>query len=191
MAALPVPGIDASRVLVCGATGSGKSTPARRLGAVSGLPEHEIDALTWDPGWTPVARDVQEARVREFLAGERWVVDHCYAWTIPLMLERARLVVRLDLPPAVSYARLVRRTVVTATTGRPTRNGNVEHWRTPLAKDSMLWWRLRSFPKKRERMRAWAAGQAPEGVAPPPTLLLSSPAQVRRRLTYVEGARRA
>src|SRR3954467_15292394 len=47
------------RILVYGVTGSGKSTAATRIAAVTGLPLHLADELTWLPGWVPVDDDVQ------------------------------------------------------------------------------------------------------------------------------------
>jgi adenylate kinase family enzyme len=39
------------RVLVMGSSGSGKSTFARRLSALTGIPMVSLDALYWRPGW--------------------------------------------------------------------------------------------------------------------------------------------
>ena len=39
------------RVLVMGSSGSGKSTFARRLSDMTGIPFVSLDALFWKPGW--------------------------------------------------------------------------------------------------------------------------------------------
>ena len=39
------------RILVMGSSGSGKSTFARRLSGITGIPMVSIDALFWKPGW--------------------------------------------------------------------------------------------------------------------------------------------
>jgi adenylate kinase family enzyme len=41
------------RVLVLGSSGSGKSTFARRLSQITGIPMVSIDAIHWPPGWRP------------------------------------------------------------------------------------------------------------------------------------------
>ena len=42
------------RVLVMGSSGSGKSTFARRLSKITGIPFVSLDALFWKPGWVDV-----------------------------------------------------------------------------------------------------------------------------------------
>ena len=39
------------RVLVMGSSGSGKSTFARRLSEIAGIPFVSLDGLYWKPGW--------------------------------------------------------------------------------------------------------------------------------------------
>jgi len=66
------------RVLVMGSSGSGKSTFARRLSAIAGLPFVSLDGLFWKPGW--VASDTAEfgARVAEIARRPKWVMDGNY-----------------------------------------------------------------------------------------------------------------
>ena len=63
------------RVLVMGSSGSGKSTFARRLSEITGLPFVSLDALFWKPGW--VASDNAEfgQRVAEVARQPQWVMD--------------------------------------------------------------------------------------------------------------------
>ncbi len=42
------------RVAVIGNAAGGKSTLARALASVQGLPHHEVDAILWKPDWTAV-----------------------------------------------------------------------------------------------------------------------------------------
>ena len=66
------------RVLVMGSSGSGKSTFARRLSGITGLPFISLDALFWKPGW--VASDNAEfgQRVAEVARQPKWVMDGNY-----------------------------------------------------------------------------------------------------------------
>ena len=84
-----------------------------------------------------------------------------------------QLVVGLDYPRWLSFGRLVRRTVSGAYTRELRCNGNVESWRNMLSRDSILIWHFRSFARKRDRMRAWAAD--PDL---PPVLLFRRPREL-------------
>ncbi|WP_343388145.1 hypothetical protein [Candidatus Amarobacter glycogenicus] len=44
------------RVLIIGSGGAGKSTLARHLGEISGLPVIHLDAEHWRPGWIEPSR---------------------------------------------------------------------------------------------------------------------------------------
>ena len=159
----------ARRILVYGVTGSGKSTAAARIGERLGLPVTLVDELTWRPGWVAVEEQEQRRVIAAITAGERWVLDSAYGAWLDLVLPRTELVVALDYPRWFSLQRLVRRTVHGAVTGTPRCNGNTESFRNMLGSSSIIRWHFRSFARKRERMRAWAA--APDG---PPVVLVRS-----------------
>lgn len=50
------------RIAVVGASGSGKTTFARRLAERLGIPHIELDAIHWGPDWTPARDDDFRAR---------------------------------------------------------------------------------------------------------------------------------
>jgi adenylate kinase family enzyme len=66
------------RVLVMGSSGSGKSTFARRLSCITGIPMVSLDALYWRPGWMPSDAKEFEARVTEAACQPRWIIDGNY-----------------------------------------------------------------------------------------------------------------
>ncbi|HEY8306151.1 MAG TPA: adenylate kinase [Lapillicoccus sp.] len=168
------------RILVYGVTGSGKSTAAARLAALSGLPLHLVDELTWLPGWVAVEPDVQREIFAAIAATDAWVLDTAYASWRDLVLPRTQLVVGLDYPRWRSLGRLVRRTATRLVDRQPICNGNVETLRGALSRDSIIVWHFRSFARKRDRMRAWAAS---EDV---PILLFRRPAELERWLAVLE-----
>jgi adenylate kinase family enzyme len=63
------------RILVMGSSGSGKSTFARRLSAITGLPMVSLDALFWEPGWVASNATVFDQRVTEAAHQLRWIMD--------------------------------------------------------------------------------------------------------------------
>src|SRR5690348_9332786 len=113
-----------NRILLYGVTGAGKSTLAARLSARTGIPWHHVDDLTWQPGWIPTPVDEQRRRIAAICAGEQWILDTAYSAWLDLVLPRVELVVALDLPRALTLARLLRRTAARIVDGKPVCNGN-------------------------------------------------------------------
>lgn len=161
----------ARRILVFGATGSGKSTFTLELGRRLGLPVTLVDDLAWDPGWRMAPPQVLDARVLPRYAAPAWVIDTVYGAHRERALAAADVVVGLDYPRLVSLGRLVRRTARRALTGEPCCGGNTETVARALSRDSIIRWHFRSWAAKRATMRGWAAAR--QG---PPVLLLDRPA---------------
>ncbi|WP_051581265.1 adenylate kinase [Pseudonocardia acaciae] len=162
------------RIVIYGVTGSGKTTLASRLGATVGIRWHEVDNLTWEPGWVGVPADEQRRRFEEICAGDEWILDTAYSSWLDLALGRAQLIVALDYPRWVSLSRLVRRTLARTLDGRPICNGNRETLRQAFSPDSIVAFHFRSFQHKRTRVRAW---ETDESV--PPVVRLRSPRHTR------------
>lgn len=120
---MPEPGLP-HRVLVAGTSGAGKTTLAARLAAVLDLPHTEIDGLFHGPGWTPRPEFLDD--VRTLVAGESWVTEWQYRTARPLLLERAELLVWLDLPVRVRMRQVTRRTLRRRRRRTVLWNGNTE-----------------------------------------------------------------
>jgi len=56
------------KVLVIGSGGSGKSTVARRLGALLELEVIHLDSIYWSAGWIEMPKDEWRTRVEELLS---------------------------------------------------------------------------------------------------------------------------
>jgi adenylate kinase family enzyme len=87
-----------NRVLLIGCSGAGKSMLAAEIGPLLDLPVIHLDAQRWQPGWVAMPRDEWEARVRQMVQGERWLIDGNYGGTMSLRIDAADAVVFLDLP---------------------------------------------------------------------------------------------
>jgi adenylate kinase family enzyme len=89
------------RVLVMGSSGSGKSTFARRLSGITGLPVVSIDALFWKPGWVESDRAEFRQRLAEATRQPRWIMDGNYTSAAgELRRDVSDTVIWFDLPRA-------------------------------------------------------------------------------------------
>ena len=142
------------RISVVGGSGSGKSTVARRLSDMHDLPYVELDALHWGrPNWTPCPTGEFRALVADAIAGDTWVVDGNYYGKLgDLVLERADLIVWLDLPLRVTLPRLWSRTRRRMREQTALWGGNRETWREVLfSRESLFVYTLRTHRGKRRR----------------------------------------
>lgn len=131
--------------MICGATGSGKTTLSRRMAAALRVPAIELDALFHLPDWQETPREEFRAKVIAALdaAPEGWVTDGNYTPVRDIILARADTVVWLRPPWRVSYWRLLRRTVTRSWRKEELWNTNRESFRLSFAsKDSILLWGL-------------------------------------------------
>ncbi len=137
-----------------GNAGSGKTTTARRLAALLGIPHLELDAVHHLPGWEPIDREDFRRTVEDFAQRDSWVVDGNYGAVRDIVLARADTVVQLDLPRLVVMARVIRRSVHRAVSGEELWNGNREHWRDllrPRKEDNIILWAWTQHGKYRGR----------------------------------------
>ena len=118
-----VPG-NPRRILVAGVSGVGKSTFAARLSSAVDIRHTELDALFHGPQWTPRPEFLDDVGA---LAGrESWITEWQYTSARPLLVDRAELLVWLDLPFRVTWTRVLRRTLRRRFTREQLWNGNVE-----------------------------------------------------------------
>ena len=62
-------------MLVLGRGGAGKSTLARAVGSLTGLPVHELDAHFWQQGLAPLSPQVWQEAQRSLAGAPAWVLD--------------------------------------------------------------------------------------------------------------------
>jgi adenylate kinase family enzyme len=162
--------------IVASASGSGKTTLGRELARRLNVPFHELDALHHGPDWTEATADELRARVEPLVAEDAWVVDGAYRGKLgDLVLERAELVVWLDLPLRVWLPRLLRRTVRRIVRREELWSGNRERVRSAFfSRDSVIYFALRAYFRHRRNY--------PAEFAPYTVVRLRSPREVERWL---------
>lgn len=92
------------KVLVIGCSGAGKSTFARRLQGLTGLPLYYLDRLWHKPDRTHITREEFDRVLAEWLARPAWILDGDYSRTLPQRLEACDTVFFLDFPLEVCLA---------------------------------------------------------------------------------------
>jgi adenylate kinase family enzyme len=107
------------KILVIGSGGAGKSTFARRLGALTGLEVIHLDREYWRPGWVKTPKDEWRRKVEELVALSGWVMDGNYSGTLDLRLAACDTVVFIDLPRALCLWRVVKRAATYRGKSRP------------------------------------------------------------------------
>jgi adenylate kinase family enzyme len=149
------------RVAVIGLTGTGKTTFAAALAHKLGVPHVELDALHWEPNWVMAELDVFRARVERAVAGDRWVVDGNYSKVRDLVWSRADTVVWLDYSFALTFARLLRRTLARVISGEELWNGNRERFAEQfLSRESLFLWAIQTYPRYRVTFPRLLASEA-------------------------------
>jgi adenylate kinase family enzyme len=108
-----------NRIAVIGSGGAGKSTLSRQLGERLGIRVVHLDQLFWQAGWTRAPKEEFEAKVRQAVAADLWVLDGNFGSTQHIVLAAADTVVWLDFPRAICLYRVVKRLIAYQGRTRP------------------------------------------------------------------------
>jgi adenylate kinase family enzyme len=161
------------RIVIKGTSGAGKTTLSRAVAERLGVPRVELDALYHGPSWRPATSEELKARVAAALDDARgWVVDGNYEAQLGnQVLERAQLIVWLDLPFGTKLTRLIARTARRWWRAEELWNGNRESLRhTVWGRDALFAWMVRSHFRQRRNL--------PRKLASLPYVRLRSPEEV-------------
>ena len=145
------------RIAITGPSGSGKTTLAAELARTLGIRHVEIDALHHGPNWESCGAEVLRERVLVATEGDGWVTDSTYHTMLgTLILDRADVLVWLDLPVPLVMWRLLRRTHVRNRDKVELWNGNLEPgWRESAR--YLIWPAFkRAFENRRDFPSAYA-----------------------------------
>lgn len=138
------------RMVIIGATGSGKTTLGRRVGEKLHLPMVDLDELHWLPGWKVRMPDEFHDLVEKGAAEEKWIICGNYSVVRDAVWPKADAIVWLDYPFMLVFRRLIWRTLRRIHDRKEVCNGNVETWSQVFSKDSIIAWLFRSYWRRRE-----------------------------------------
>jgi adenylate kinase family enzyme len=145
---------EMTRVIVIGTSCVGKTTFARSLARMLSFPHVEMDALYWQPNWTPRASDEFRALIAQAVGQDHWVTDGNYGVVRDLVWSRATTVIWLNYGFPLVLWRALTRTARRVLTQEEPYSGNRESLRMALfSRESILWWVLTSFHRRRKQYR--------------------------------------
>ena len=176
------------RIVVVGTSGAGKTTLARRIAALLGVPHVELDAINWQSGWRDLARHDPEEfvrRVNEAIEAEAWVVDGNYGPVRDRIWQRATHLVWLDYERSAIMARVIFRTLFRLVLRTELWAGNRERWRQMLRPSHPIRWAWNTWERRR---RETAERLAQRGCEDLVVLRLRRPSEVSRALDLLAKA---
>ena len=98
------------KILVFGASGSGKSTFSNTLGKKLDVPVYHLDSLSLDASYRPLSLECTTEKIHRIINSDAWIIDGQYSRLLyEDRLREADTVILLDLPLRVSFWRSLKR----------------------------------------------------------------------------------
>ncbi|HWC29787.1 MAG TPA: adenylate kinase [Dehalococcoidia bacterium] len=141
------------RICVVGTSGSGKTYVAQALAKrLSSITYISNDAIIRRPNWVPTPDDARLAASDAATRLSAWTFDGnlslCRAED-RLVLDRCDTVVWLDLPRWQVWSQVIWRTLRRYVTREELWHGNRESLRITFSRNSIAWWSVKTFSKRR------------------------------------------
>jgi adenylate kinase family enzyme len=150
--------LPGSRICVVGTSGSGKTYVADALARILDVTYICNDAIIWRADWQETPADERYAEFDAATRADAWTFDgNLNPQSVAadrlsddlLILSRCDTIVWLDLPRRQVWSAITQRTLWRAWTKEPMWHGNVERWRNVFSRDSMIWWSVKTFARRR------------------------------------------
>ena len=98
--------------MIIGCGGAGKSTFAKALHKVTGLPLIHLDRIYWNPNWQGTEQTEWEAIVKEIAAKPEWIIDGNYSRTMDIRIQQADTIIFLNRSRWRCLYRAIKRTII-------------------------------------------------------------------------------
>ncbi|MFA5450148.1 MAG: AAA family ATPase, partial [Clostridia bacterium] len=96
-----------------------KSTLAKELHKITGLPLIHLDKEFWNTGWVKTPREEWIKKQEAFVSAPEWILDGNYLNTLYVRLKQADTVIYLDFNRFVSTYRIILRRIKYRNKTRP------------------------------------------------------------------------
>ncbi|KIL52086.1 DNA topology modulation protein [Jeotgalibacillus soli] len=99
------------KIIIIGSGGAGKSTLSKQLGEQLQIPVYHLDALFWNPGWTPSLKSYFQEKLLGIMKKEQWIMDGNFGSTMDLRIKEADTVIFLNYSRWLCLARAIKRRI--------------------------------------------------------------------------------
>ncbi len=98
--------------MIIGCGGAGKSTLAKALHDITGLPLIHLDQLYWKPNWQETEKTAWETIVTEVATKPKWIIDGNYGGTMDIRLQEADTIIFLNRSTFRCLYRAMKRIII-------------------------------------------------------------------------------
>lgn len=123
------------KIHITGNSGSGKTTFAKELGNTLNVPVFGLDKIVWQPGWQKTPPDQRAQLERELIENPAWIIEGVSAQ----VRQAADIIVFLDVPRPIAYARALKRNLPYLLKSRPELPDDCPEYKLVLQHLKLVW----------------------------------------------------
>ncbi len=86
------------------------------------LPVVHLDTYYWNADWVPKPNEEWNKIVEQFINEEHWIMDGNYSRTMDIRINKADLIIFLDMPRLLCIYRIIKRRIIYHKKSRPDMN---------------------------------------------------------------------